>query len=244
MRRITSILLAGILAGGCASVPPGAGVDYDPWEKTNRSLYRINEVIDKATLKPVAKGYSKVIPEPVRNSVTNFSQNLLTPGSAINNFLQGKPRDGVSEIFRFLINSTAGIGGLFEIAARNGLDPQTEDFGQTAAVWGVPAGPYVMLPFLGPQTLRDAVLIPLNVMADPLYHYDNSSVRDRVYVLRLINLRARLLNVEDLLRDSNDPYVTVRESYLQNRLFNIYDGNPPVEEEDDDLFEEFLEEDY
>ena len=124
----------------------------------------------------------------------------------------------------------------------NGLESHPEDFGQTAAVWGVPAGPYVVIPFLGPQTLRDAVLLPLDLQLDPLYHYDDASVRDRLYVLRLINLRANLLPLDDLLEDSPDPYVTMRDSFLQNREFAIYDGNPPSD--DDEFFDEFLEEDY
>ena len=221
-------------------MPEGERVDYDPWERANRSLYQVNDMLDRATTRPVARAYNAVVPEPVRQGVTNFGQNLMTPSSAINNFLQGKSRDGFGEFFRFLINSTAGIGGLFDIASRNGLEPRTEDFGQTAAVWGVPDGPYVMLPFRGPRTLRDAVLMPLDLLADPLYYYDNSSVRDPLYILRIINLRARLLPLEEMLGDSGDPYVTLRESYLQNRRFEIYDGDPPAE--DDDLFDEFLEE--
>ena len=140
------------------------------------------------------------------------------------------------------MNSIMGIGGLFDVAVLAGLEEHAEDFGQTAAVWGVPPGPYVTLPFLGPQTLRDAVLLPLDIAADPLYHYEVSSVRDPLYVLRLINLRANLLTLDELLKDSTDPYVTVRESYLQNREFEIYDGDPPTD--DDEFFDEFLDEDY
>lgn len=244
MTRFAVLLFAGVCVTGCASMPEGEPVDYDPWEPLNRSMYTFNDVLDRATTRPVARAYNAVVPEPVRSSVTNFGQNLMTPSSSLNNFLQGKPRDGFGELIRFIINSTAGIGGLFDIAANNGLDPKTEDFGQTAAVWGMPDGPYVMLPFRGPRTLRDAVLMPLDFLADPLYHYDNSSVRDKLYVLRLVNLRARLLPLEDMLVDSADPYVTLRESYLQNRQFEIYDGDPPLDDEDD-LFDEFLEdEDY
>lgn len=242
MSRQAAILLAGILVSGCASMPPGEGVEYDPWEKTNRKLYRFNEVVDKATLKPVAKAYQKVVPKPVRKGVTNFYRNLSAPRSAINNFLQGKPTYGLQEITRFLFNSTFGIGGLIDVAARAGVESHPEDFGQTAAVWGVPPGPYVMLPILGPRTLRDAVFQPLDIAADPLYHYDVSSVRDPLYVLRLIDLRTRLLSLEKLLQDSKDPYITIRESVLQNREFQVYDGDPPL---DEDMYDEFLdEEDY
>ena len=120
------------------------------------------------------------------------------------------------------------------------MEEYREDFGQTAAAWGVPDGPYVVLPFLvGPQTLRDAVLLPLDIIVDPLYQYDNSSIRTKLYVVRLIDLRYRLLTASKFLEDSKDPYLTMRESYLQNREYEVYDGDPPV---DDDFFDEFLEE--
>jgi len=200
----------------------------------------MNVAIDKVSTKPLAKGYRKIMPAPIRKGVSNFFANLIAPRSAINQFLQGKPGRGVSELGRFVINSTIGIGGLFDPATPIGLEEHQEDFGQTAAVWGIPDGPYVMLPILGPRTLRDAILTPLDVVVDPLYQYNNSSVRDKVYILRLIHLRYLLLSVEKFLEDSKDRYVTTRESYLQNREYEVYDGDPPV---DDDFFDEFLEED-
>lgn len=240
MRRRAALVLAALATSGCVAVP-GERVAHDPWESVNRGMYRFNDTVDRATTRPLARGYVAVVPEPARRGVTNFSRNLMTPSSALNNFLQGKPRDGFGELLRLVINTTAGVGGLFDIAANNGLEPKTEDFGQTAAVWGVPDGPYVMLPLRGPRTLRDALLMPLDYLADPLYHYDDSSVRDPLYVLRIINLRAQLLPLEDMLEDSADPYVTLRESYLQNREFEIYDGNPPSD--DDEFFDEFFDED-
>ncbi|MCP4299949.1 MAG: VacJ family lipoprotein [Gammaproteobacteria bacterium] len=228
------------LLGACANVPPEQRTDSDPWEPLNRPLYSINTAFDKVTLKPIAKGYEKVLPRPVRTGTTNFMKNLVTPRSALNNFLQGKPAYGFSEIGRFLMNSTVGIGGLFDVATATGLEAHREDFGQTAAVWGVPDGPYVIVPFFGPKTLRHAVLLPVDIASNLLYHYDNSSVRDKLYILRSIELRERLFAAEKLLEDSKDQYITVRESYLQNREYQIYDGNPP---EDDEFFDEFLEED-
>ena len=243
MRWLASLLVI-LCASGCASVPPGDPVEHDPWEKLNRSLYNLNDVADRVTLKPLAKGYKKVVPEPVRNGVTNFSRNLGAPRNSVNNFLQGKPSRGFSELARFVVNSTFGLGGLIDIATATGMEAHREDFGQTAAVWGVPAGPYVMVPFVGPQTLRDAILMPANIHFDILHHVDDSSIRDRVWVLRSIDLRHRVLSLEDLLKDSKDPYVTLRESYLQNREFEIFDGDPPVED-DDDFYDDFLdEEDY
>lgn len=244
MSRVLAALLVLLCTSGCTSMPAGDPVEHDPWEKLNRSMYRLNDVADSVTLKPIAKGYQKIIPGPVRKSVTNFSRNLGTPRNSLNNFLQGKPSHGVSELARFLLNSSFGIGGLFDVATASGIEAQREDFGQTAAVWGVPSGPYVMVPFIGPLTLRDALLMPANIRADVLHYVDDTSVRDRLWVLRTIDLRHRALSLEELLKDSNDPYVTLRESYLQNREFEIYDGDPPVED-DDDFYDDFLEdEDY
>ena len=233
---------------GCATAPSGGSdaapvrAEHDPLEPLNRSLYAINDAVDRVTLKPIARGYKAVVPEFARRGVTNFSRNLFTPRSAVNNFLQGKPGPGFSELGRFIINTTLGIGGLIDIATAQGMPVYDEDFGQTLAVWGIPEGPYLFIPILGPNTLLDAASIPIDIASDPLYHYDNSSVRDKVYVLRVIDLRMRLLTAETLLEDSKDPYLTLRESYLQNRRFQVYDGSPPSTDEEDDLFEEFFEE--
>jgi len=234
---IAFIALATVLCG-CASVPADQRTEADPWEPLNRTLFSVNRGIDKVTTKPLAKGYEKIIPRPVRTGITNFFKNLRTPASSINNFLQGKPKRGFTELGRFVFNSTIGIGGIFDVATAGSIESHYEDIGQTAAVWGVPDGPYVMIPFLGPSTLRDAILYPLLVVSNPLHHYDNTSVRDKLYILRAIELRARLLPLESTLEESKDPYITLRESYLQNREFEIYDGEPP---EDDEFFDEFLD---
>lgn len=211
----------------------------DPWEPLNRTLFDVNTAIDNVTLKPIAKGYQAIIPSPVRTGVSNFYSNLATPGSVVNNFLQGKPKRGLSELTRFLFNSTMGLGGILDIATAGGLDAYPEDIGQTFAVWGVPSGPYVMLPLVGPSTLRDALLFPIDAIT-PLYYYDNTSVRDKLQVLRIIDIRSRLLATEKFLEDSKDRYITIRESYLQNREYVIYDGYPP---EDDAFFDEFMDDD-
>lgn len=237
---IAAIVLTSMVSG-CANVPQEQRVEHDPWEPLNRTIYSFNTNVDKVSLKPIAKGYQKVVPRFARTGVTNFMVNLVAPRSSVNNFLQGKPRAGFTELGRFIINSTFGIGGLLDIATDAGIERRREDFGQTLAVWGVPSGPYVMLPFLGPATLRDAVAWPVELRSSLLYHYDNTSVRDKLYVLRTIELRERLLTAEKFLEDSKDPYITLRESFMQNREFAIYDGNPP--EDDDEFFDEFFEED-
>jgi phospholipid-binding lipoprotein MlaA len=211
----------------------------DPWEPMNRSMYKVHTAVDRATLRLIAKGYEKVIPRFMRRGVTNFSENLRSPLNIINHFLQGKGGDGFKQTGRFLLNSTVGIGGLFDVAASAGIERKNEDFGQTLAVWGVPDGPYVFIPFLGPRTFRDATMIPLNWLADPLLHYENASVRDKIYLVRLIDIRARLLSFEAITEDAYDPYIRIREAYLQRRKYLIYDGDPP---EDDDFYDDFLEE--
>ncbi len=234
------MLLATLLSlGACASDDGRQRAESDPWEPLNRGMYKFNDVLDRAIIKPVARGYTWLIPSFARRGVTNFRNNLTTPRSAVNNFLQGKPKQGLSDVTRFLFNSTIGIAGLIDVASAGGLEVYDEDFGQTLAVWGVPDGPYVYLPLFGPHTLRDAIALPLNILANPVVHYDNTSVRDKLYVLIAIDIRSRFFLAERLLEDSKDPYLTIRESYLQSRRFKIYDGDPP---EDDDFYDDFEDE--
>lgn len=236
-----------VLAGCAANDTEGSGaVEYDPLEPLNRKVYAFNSGVDRAFLRPVARGYRKVVPAPVRGSVTNFFSNLTTPRSMLNNFLQGKPKQGFSELGRFLLNSTMGFGGLFDVARDIGMQRHEEDFSETLAVWGMPDGPYLVLPFMGPSTMSDAFAMPFDYYADIWTHYDNTSVRDKVWGVRLIDTRYRLLPADALLEESNDPYVTLREAYRQNRTFRIYDGEPPAGDEEDfydgEMFDEFFEE--
>ncbi len=240
-RALIKLLLPCLmLAGGCAATgpQPASTSEDDPWEATNRRIDRFNTKVDNATLKPIARGYDKVMPDFMQQGVTNFSNNLRGPLHIINNFLQGDGGEGFSETGRFLVNSTLGIGGLFDVASRMGFEKYGEDFGQTFAVWGVPSGPYVIVPFLGPRTLRDALALPLDFLADPLLYHRHDRVRYSIFALRSIDLRARFLSLEKFVTDSYDPYIALRESYLQNRQFQIYDGNPPA---DDDFYDDFLE---
>ncbi len=232
--------------GGCASSSSVTEGDakvrspIDPWEPLNRVTYAFNDGLDTVTLRPISKGYKKIVPGFVRRGISNFFANLRTPLIIVNNLLQGKGRDALSDTGRLLVNSTVGIGGLIDVATPAGLQEHDEDFGQTLAKWGVPDGPFLMVPFLGPRTLKDAITIPLNFLFDPLFYYENSSVRDKVWIIQAIHLRSKLLAAERTIESSYDPYIMVREAYLQNRAYLIYDGDPP--ERDDDLFEEFLKE--
>ena len=232
-----------VLLSGCATTQgdPDA-VSYDPLEPINRKMHGFNMAIDKVALRPLAKGYKKIVPSPMRKGVTNFFSNLTTPRSALNNFLQGKPKRGFSELGRFLFNSTLGLGGLIDIAGAGGIERYDENFAETLSLWGVPDGPYIVLPLWGPNMASDVVALPVDYYSDIWTYYDNSSVRSKVWGLRLVDLRHRLLSVDSILDDSSDPYITVRESYMQNRDFRIYDGDPPEEENyEDELFDEFFE---
>ena len=230
-----------LLASGCASQPSAPKEERseaDPWEPLNRQIHGFNTGFDKVTFKPLAKGYAKIIPKFIRTGIRNFSSNLRTPLNAINSFLQGKPEYGISETGRFVANSTLGILGIFYVATKMGAEKHNEDFGQTFAAWGIPDGPFVVVPLLGPRTLRDALTIPLNIYVDPLIWYENSAVRDKLYLIRAIDLREKLFAAESLLKGSQDRYLSTREAYLQNRLFLIYDGDPPT---DDSFYEDFME---
>jgi phospholipid-binding lipoprotein MlaA len=227
------LLLSLFCLGACASTD-----EVDPYEKFNRSMFEVNRIGDKIIYKPFGKAYKAVIPSFARKGVNNFFDNLTAPRSALNNFLQGKPARGFNELTRFVFNSTLGIGGLFDIAAGGGMERYDEDFSQTLAVWGLPEGPYLVIPVWGPRSVLSTVSIPVDFTTDLQRYIGDTGVRDKLYALRLIDTRSRLLTTEEILNKSQDPYISYREAYLQNRQFNIYDGDPPVE---DDFY--FFEED-
>lgn len=241
--RFTSLLIIASLLGGCASSIPATPREdraaSDPWEAMNRRVYTFNENLDKATFKPAATAYEAALPRPVRTGIGNFFYNLRAPLHIANNLLQFKFRDTLIETTRFVTNSTVGLGGLLDVGSDIGLNSQPEDFGQTLAVWGVADGPYIVLPFFGPKTLRDAFAVPLDYAADPLLYYQLDRERYALVGLRLIDIRADLFTAEALIADSFDRYLTLRESYLQNRQFVIYDGEPPEDEDFYDDFEDF-----
>jgi phospholipid-binding lipoprotein MlaA len=242
LARVT-VCAAALLLVGCATQhPPAAPEDRspaDPWEPLNRRIHAFNNNVDRISFKPLARGYEALFPEPMRRGINNFSRNLLGPLFIINNFLQGKVQRGFSETGRFLANSTWGILGFVDVGKDLGMETYREDFGQTLATWGVPDGPYVVVPILGPRTLRDATMIPLNFAADPTFWIQDDVTRWSLYLVRAVDVRAQLFAAEALMEDSYDRYLTVRESYLQNRRFLIFDGNPPEDEDFYDDFEDF-----
>jgi phospholipid-binding lipoprotein MlaA len=235
---LKSLLVFGILfLTACASIQQTERVaKVDPFERMNRAVFSFNETADQYVIKPVAEAYRFVLPEFVRTGVTNFFSNINDVLIAANNLLQGKPGHAVSDIGRFLVNSTIGILGFFDIATDMGLDKNHEDFGQTLAVWGVGDGPYVVLPFFGPSNVRDTVGLVADIETDFMINTNklNSDEKIAVNGLRIINRRADLLDAGQLLEDAAfDKYSFLRDGYMQRRRSQIYDGEPPSMKEDD-----------
>jgi phospholipid-binding lipoprotein MlaA len=235
LRLIAALALAA-LASGCATLPPNAGQDpRDPLEKVNRNVFAFNEGFDDALLKPVAEAYAK-LPTSIRDCLSNAFFNLRGPSTAINNALQGKPEQAVSDLGRFLLNTTVGLAGCFDVATDVGLEKHREDFGQTLGVWGFEPGPYLVLPVLGPSSVRDAVgILAVEPFLDLNFYIDYPAFEYSILALRIVNERAELLPAERLVREAAlDRYSFIRDSYLQRRRSLVYDGNPPREPEPDD----------
>lgn len=235
---LKSLLVFGILfLTACASIQQTERVaKIDPFERMNRAVFTFNETADQYVVKPAAEAYRYVLPEFVRTGVTNFFSNINDVLIAANNLLQGKPSNAVSDIGRFLVNSTVGILGFFDVATDMGLDKNHEDFGQTLAVWGVGDGPYVVLPFFGPSNVRDTVGLVVDIETDFMINTNklNSDEKIAVNGLRIINRRADLLDAGQLLEDAAfDKYSFLRDGYMQRRRSQIYDGEPPSMKEDD-----------
>ena len=195
----------------------------DPWEGLNRKIYAFNDFADRYFMKPVAKGYRNVTPNFLQRSISNFFSNLSYPLVAMNQMLQGKFRLSASDTGRFIVNTTLGIGGLFDPATAAGLPSHEEDFGQTFAKWGIHSGPYLVLPFLGPSTVRDGTGSIVNFYAQPVrYLIDDETTRYSLTALNFIQIRASLLDTEQFL--GGDRYVFLRDAYLQRRDYLIHDG--------------------
>lgn len=217
-------------------LPPAGGDTYDRFEGFNRKVYRFNDVVDRYTLRPIAVGYTKVVPQDVRTVVGNFFGNVRLPISALHALLQGKPRLAGRNMGRFGINSTVGLLGLFDPAAKKfGINAHQEDLGQTLAVWGVPEGPYLVLPFLGPSSGRDLAGGAVDSYIDPVQFYAREDGNRVPMVIDLVNMRANFLHTEQYVADAYDPYTFVRDAYRQRRVYAIYDGEPPQ-----DLLEQML----
>lgn len=221
------------LVAGCATVsgPPNP---KDPWEGYNRGMFRVNDTLDQAVLKPVAETYVKVVPEFAQEGVNNFFGNLEDLSNGINNLLQGKVADGFTDFARLAVNSVFGIAGLWDVATPMGLEKHNEDFGQTLGTWGVPAGPYFVIPFLGPSSVRDA---PARYV-DPRFYYNRGieeiALRNTLFVTDVIRSRANVIKAEKVVEEAAlDKYSFVRDAWLQRRQSQVYDGRPPRDPEDE-----------
>ncbi|MEQ1517671.1 MAG: VacJ family lipoprotein [Usitatibacteraceae bacterium] len=224
------------LLSGCASTnAPKA----DPLEGLNRATYAFNDTVDNVLFTPVAKGYQTVTPGFVRAGITNLFTNIGDVATALNNVLQGKGGDAASDAGRFIINSTLGVLGLFDVATPMGIEKHNADFGQTLGKWGVGSGPFLMLPFMGPSTLRDAAGRPIDAYAGYFRYVDHIPTRNVAFGVEVIDLRANLLGASSTLDTAAlDKYQFIRDAYLQRRLRSIYDGKVPQEKLDqleDDL---------
>ena len=223
MQKLALALVA-LLFAGCATVP-GKPDPRDPWERFNRSSFAFNDALDRAIAKPVAKGYKKVTPRIVRTGISNALSNLNTVSTIINDVLQGKMRQAGHDSGRFLLNSTLGLAGLFDPASAAGLENNDEDFGQTLGKWGVKSGPYLMLPFLGPSTVRDSFARIPDQYTYPVNYLEDDSTRYLIRGIDFLDLRAGLLDLDAQIERSYDRYAFVRNAWLQRREFLVSDGN-------------------
>lgn len=238
VRPVAGALLA-LSIGGCSSVPDEYKDPRDPLEPYNRGMHEFNTTVDDALIKPVAKGYKAVTPEPLDRGITNFFNNIADINSAVNNLFQFKLSRAGSDVGRVVTNSTVGLLGFFDVASNMGLPSYKEDFGQTLGYWGGEPSPYLVLPLLGPSTLRDTVGLGGDILVDPFFSLEKNTVYWGFVALRVVDTRADLLTASKILETAAvDPYSFVRDAYLQRRRNQIYDGNPPPDPYEEDIWEE------
>lgn len=231
---ILSLML--LVLPSCATVEPGQEPNPDPWEAWNRPVSSFNYALDRAILRPLAIGYRTVMPQFGEDAVSRIFGNVGEVNSLVNNLLQGQPKQAGNSTGRFLVNSTLGVGGIFDVASLLGLEKQDpEDFGQTLGVWGVGPGPYFVIPFMGPSTLRDAPSLAVDALLDPVNYIDEDVIRIPINGVDLIETRASLLENERLI--TGDIYIFIRDVYLQRREFLIKDGE--LEDDSDDFLDDF-----
>jgi phospholipid-binding lipoprotein MlaA len=216
---------------------------YDPWEKLNRKVHTFNNAVDRGVAKPLAKAYVKVVPRPMRLGVSNFFHNLGQPISALNALLQGKPKQAAQSMGRFLLNSTLGIGGIFDPASDAKLPNRSEDFGQTLGVWGWKTSRYVELPLFGPRTVRDTFGLVGDGQLSPIRQVEDDKTRVFLQGLQLVDVRTQLFAVDDMRAGAVDDYALVRDAWLQRRNYQIFGDRDRKEQDEDDSLPEYLRED-
>ncbi len=225
-------MLASLALGGCATTGHNP---QDPFESFNRNVYKFNDTLDKAVVKPVAKGYNNVVPPPARMMLSNFFANLNDVVVTVNDLLQFKVVQAVSDTGRVLVNTTFGLFGVADVASAVGMEKHHSDFGQTLGHWGIGSGPYLMLPLFGPSSVRDSVGLYADTFTNPMRKVKNVDTRNEAYVTNLTGKRASLLEQENVLDEAAiDRYAFIRDAYLQHRQSMVYDGNPPRQKYDDE----------
>jgi phospholipid-binding lipoprotein MlaA len=232
MRKVAIAAAAALCLSACSTPSQSMLDNNDPYEATNRSVFELNQTIDRLALRPNAERYNNYLPEGVRDGIHNALGNLALPVVFANDLLQAEPKRAAQTLGRFMMNSSFGIGGLFDVASRAGIEEHDEDFGQTLAVWGVGDGPYLMLPLLGPSSPRDATGQAVDLVLDPTVY-----VRIKQHIwwalgrkyITILDMRARNLEtLDDIERDSLDFYAATRSLYRQHRAYEIRNGNPPA----------------
>lgn len=233
LRLPAAIAVAAAIAG-CATTGAEGAASRDPLEPMNRAIYEFNDAFDRAVARPTAQAYEKVLPAFLRDMIGNAFGNVRDVWTAVNQLLQGKPGHAASDAWRVMINTTFGFGGLLDVASEAGIEKHNEDFGQTLGRWGVPPGPYLVLPFFGPSSFRDAPGRGVDLWADPLLTLDSHGRRNNAFLLRAIDDRQRLLDAERVISEAAlDRYSFIRDSWFQLRRNQVYDGNPPPAYEED-----------
>jgi phospholipid-binding lipoprotein MlaA len=226
-----------VMTGGLVRAEDRGGVEADPWEGFNRAMFTVNENIDKYALEPVATGYDVVTPDELQRCFRNFFQNLRVPLQGFNGLLQGKPVQTASDLGRFTVNTTIGLAGFLDPATYFGLERHEEDFGQTLGVWGVPNGPYLVIPLIGPSTVRDTGGLAVDSVLTPGWYYLDAAVTVGSRVFDTINSRSLVLEDVDRLREASlDFYSSVRNGYLQHRESLLRDRRDETRETDDSLY--------
>ncbi|MEO8538084.1 MAG: VacJ family lipoprotein [Betaproteobacteria bacterium] len=229
-RRIAAAMVAGVLLAGCSAAPSRD----DPFEPVNRASYRVHEVVDGNVVKPIAQAYVDYAPRVFQTGVRNFFGNIDDFISFINDVLQNKPDKAGNDLGRVITNTAFGLLGLIDIASDAGVPKGNEDFGQTFGYWGIPQGPYIFIPVLGPTTVRDGTGLIVRAYATPIGYINDVSTRNILWGIGFLDARAAALQAESLVDQASlDRYTFIRRAYLQRRQYLVYDGKPPPPKDDE-----------
>ena len=229
--KLVFLVVIGFVVVGCATIPEGeVRSSRDPWEPMNRTTFEFNEKLDKLLIRPATEGYVFIVPSLLRDGISNMISNVLDVPTAVNDLLQGKPKDSVDDLSRVFINSTLGIGGILDVATAGGMDKRREDFGQTFATWGINSGPYLVLPLFGASSVRDAVGLGVDIMTDPLFQgIKRKTLSNSITAIRFMDVRSKFLQAGDLLDGVViDKYTFTRDTYFQRRRSLVDEGEVPT----------------